>query len=34
MSEIRRGLRIDDDEVEAPKYEKVSLDANRKKTNF
>jgi hypothetical protein len=34
MPEIKRGLRIDDDDEPAQKYEKQSLDANRKKTNF
>lgn len=34
MPEIRRGLRIDDDEDEPVKYEKQTLDAGRKKTNF
>ena len=33
MPEIKRGLRIDDDD-EPVKYEKQSLDANRKRTNF
>lgn len=33
MPEIRRGLRIDDDD-EPVKYEKQSLDANRKRSNF
>ena len=34
MPEIRRGLRIDDDEQPAVKYEKQTLDANRKRSNF
>lgn len=34
MAQIRRGLRLDDDDEAPPKYEKQSLDANRKKTNF
>jgi hypothetical protein len=33
MPEIRRGLRIDDDD-EPVKYEKQTLDAGRKRTNF
>lgn len=34
MPEIRRGLRIEDDDDEPPKYEKQSLDADRKRSNF
>lgn len=33
MPEIRRGLRIDDDDV-TPTYEKQTLDADRKRSNF
>jgi hypothetical protein len=33
MPEIRRGLRIDDDDV-PEKYVQVSIDANRPKTKF
>jgi len=31
---INRGLKIDDDDEVAPKYEKQTLDAGRNRSNF